>query len=113
MLRFYDSDGLFNGIVDNVSSDDNFYYVYGVLHSPEYRQKYVTIYKKIYHGFHYCMIKKKYVAIGRQLAELHLNYEKQPIWEGIQVEITGESPNYYVKKMKHPKKGYVGHNYFQ
>lgn len=101
----YESDGLFNGIVDNVSSDDNFYYVYGVLHSPEYRQKYSNDLQKDLPRIPLLYDQEKYVAIGRQLAELHLNYEKQPIWEGIQVEITGESPNYYVKKMKHPKKG--------
>ncbi|EOD9341225.1 type ISP restriction/modification enzyme [Listeria monocytogenes] len=47
--------------------------------------------------------KAKYVEIGCKLADLHLNYENQPVWEGIEVEII--KPNYRVKKMKHPKKG--------
>ena len=47
--------------------------------------------------------KEKYVEIGRELADLHLNYEDQPIWEGVEVEIS--KPDYRVKKMKHPKKG--------
>lgn len=47
--------------------------------------------------------KEKYLEIGSKLADLHLNYEDQPIWEGVEVEIS--KPNYLVKKMKHPKKG--------
>lgn len=44
---------------------------------------------------------EEYVEIGRKLADLHLNYEDQPIWDGVEVEIS--KPDYRVKKMKHPK----------
>ena len=47
--------------------------------------------------------KDKYFEIGRKLSDLHLNYENQPIWDGVEVEIS--QPDYRVKKMKHPKKG--------
>ena len=47
--------------------------------------------------------KEKYIKIGKELADLHLNYENQPICEGIDVQIS--ELNYRVKKMKHPKKG--------
>ncbi len=30
-----------------------------------------------------------------------MNYEDQPIWDGVEVEIS--KPDYRVKKMKHPK----------
>lgn len=100
----YEIDGMFAGRTDNIVSDDEFYYVYGVLHSPEYRQKYANDLQKSLPRIPLLKNKEKFVEIGRKLADLHLNYEHQPIWEG--VTITGEdSGNFKVKKMKHPKKG--------
>lgn len=99
----YEKDGLLNGKVDNVSNDEDFYYVYGVLHSPEYRHKYANDLLKDLPRIPILNNKEKYIKIGRKLAKLHLNYENQPIWEGVQIEFTSDSPNYYVKKMKHPK----------
>lgn len=84
-------------------ANDEFYYVYGVLHSPEYRENYASDLQKDLPRIPLLKNKAKYVEIGCKLADLHLNYENQPVWEGIEVEIT--KPNYRVKKMKHPKKG--------
>ena len=101
----YENDGLFKGKVDNISGDDEFYYVYGVLHSPDYRLKYANDLQKDLPRIPLLRDKDKYVAIGRQLADLHLNYENQPNWEGVQVETTSKIPSYYVTKMKHPRRG--------
>ncbi|MGX6965082.1 type ISP restriction/modification enzyme, partial [Tetragenococcus halophilus] len=49
--------------------------------------------------------KEKYVEIGRRLYNLHLNYENQPSWSGVELVISNSNPNYSVTKMKHPKKG--------
>jgi predicted helicase len=63
---------------DQVTKDDIFYYVYGVLHDPGYRAKYAADLKKMLPhiptpdsatGF------ATVAEIGRQLSELHVNYE--------------------------------------
>lgn len=46
----------------------------------------------------------KFSKAGRALAELHINYESVPPYEGVQV--TGESSGFFtVEKMRYPKKG--------
>ena len=64
---------------DNISEDDLFYYVYGVLHHQGYRTKYANDLKKEAARiplaanpaeFH------KFAQAGRQLADLHVNYEQ-------------------------------------
>ena len=85
------------------SLDDVFYYVYAILHSPTYRSKYANDLQKSLPRIPLLKNKETYVEIGHKLADLHLNYEDQPIWDGVEVEIS--KPDYRVKKMKHPKKG--------
>lgn len=41
----------------------------------------------------------------KKLVTLHLNYENQPSWDGVEVEVNSSNPSYKVTKMKHPKKG--------
>ncbi|WP_285006208.1 DEAD/DEAH box helicase [Lactococcus formosensis] len=86
-----------------LSDEDLIYYVYAVLNSKEYKTRFEDeLYKKIPH-IPLLKYKEKYVEIGRKLADIHLNYEDQPRWEGVEVEI--DENNYHVTKMKHPKKG--------
>lgn len=92
-----------NTFHNGLSEEDGFYYIYGVLHSSEYRQKYDSDLKKAMPRIPILKSKEKYIEIGEKLADLHLNYENQPTWGGVEVEIS--EPNYRVKKMKHPKKG--------
>ena len=85
-----------------ISKDDIFYYIYGILHSHDYRERYANNLGKelpriprvaTFEQF------KAFVEAGRKLADLHLNYESQPEFSG--VEIKGEgSGNYYVTQMK-------------
>ncbi|SEM73746.1 Predicted helicase [Mesobacillus persicus] len=100
----YEESGLFNGRVDNVSGDDEFYYVYAVLHTPAYRQKYANDLRKALPRIPLLKNKEKYVEIGRKLTDLHLNYEDQPSWPEVELQLTGSTPNYRVDKMKHKKK---------
>lgn len=86
-----------------LTEEETFYYIYGILHSVQYRQKYFNDLQKTLPRIPLLKNKEKYVEIGRELADLHLNYENKPIWEGVDVQIS--EPNYRVKKMKHPKKG--------
>lgn len=65
-------------IGDQVSKDDVFDYVYGVLHDPDYRTRYAADLKKMLPHIPTpdSAERFKHVAnIGRQLADLHVNYE--------------------------------------
>lgn len=101
----YDDNKLFSDKIDNISSKEDFYYVYGVLHSTEYREKYANDLKKALPRIPLLKDKEKYIEIGRKLADLHLNYEYQPNWDGVEAIISNDNPSYKVEKMKHPKKG--------
>ena len=96
---------------DNVNSssnlglerDDTFAYVYGLLSSPEYQQKYANDLKKDLARIPVVAEKEKYVEIGKKLMDLHINYEEVPIYEGVQI-VARENSSYVVKKMKFGKK---------
>jgi len=64
---------------DQVTKDGIFYYVYGVLHDPDYRTRYVADLKKMLPHIPTPESAERFTHvgdIGRQLAELHLNYEE-------------------------------------
>jgi predicted helicase len=63
-----------------VTKEDIFYYVYGILHSPEYRKTFANDLKKMLPRLP--LVEKPadfwdFSHAGRQLAGLHLNYEDQ------------------------------------
>ncbi|MGX6965075.1 DEAD/DEAH box helicase, partial [Tetragenococcus halophilus] len=62
----------------NISEEDVHYYVYGVLNSASYINKYKNELKKDFPHIPLLKDKEKYVEIGRRLYNLHLNYENQP-----------------------------------
>ncbi|EME8211149.1 DEAD/DEAH box helicase [Enterococcus hirae] len=100
----YEQDGLFEGKLDNVSNDMDFYYIYGILHSEEYRIKYDNDLQKALPRIPEVKDKEKYVEIGRKLADLHLNYEDIPAYGGVNIRFKSDNPSFKVKKMKHPKR---------
>lgn len=86
-----------------LSLDDTFAYVYGVLNSKDYQEKYANDLKKDLARIPIVKNKEKYVEVGQKLMDLHLNYEEVPVYEG--VEITPlVNPNYKVTKMRFAKK---------
>ena len=86
-----------------LSLDDTFAYVYGVLNSPEYQQKYANDLKKDLARIPIVKYKDKYVEIGKALMDIHLNYEEFPTYDDVIISATS-SPSYKVKKMKFAKK---------
>ena len=83
----------------DVSKEDIFYYVYGFLHLPSYREKFSAELKKSLPRIILTPDAKKFWQLsraGRNLAKIHLNYESQP---PAQVEIIG-SGDFRVKKMR-------------
>lgn len=85
------------------SLDDTFAYVYGLLNSPEYQQKYANDLKKDLARIPVVAEKEKYVEIGKKLIDLHINYEEVPVYEGVTIDAS-ENPSYKVEKMKFAKK---------
>lgn len=86
-----------------LSLDDTFAYVYGLLNSPEYQQKYANDLKKDLARIPLVAEKEKYVEIGKKLMDLHINYEEVPVYEGVTIDAS-ENPSYKVEKMKFAKK---------
>lgn len=88
----------------NVSKEDIFYYVYGFLHSPEYREMFANDLKKMLPRLPLVDDVKDFWAFsnaGRKLAELHLNYETVPAFDG--ATVTGNDSGFYkVEKMRFP-----------
>jgi len=110
-----------------LSKEDIFYYVYGFLHSPQYRETFASDLKKMLPRLPLVEDVRDFWAFskaGRALAELHLNYEN--IWNGVwgmgygavvlynplniadtlkQANVEEiEYLNYRVEKMRFPKK---------
>lgn len=65
---------------ESITKEDIFYYVYGVLHSPEYRERYAADLKKVLPRIPYAPDFKAFSQAGRELADLHLNYETVEPW---------------------------------
>ncbi len=58
-----------------ISKEDIFYYVYGVLHSLEYKQRFAANLKKMLPRIPFTEDFWTFSKAGRELAEWHLNYE--------------------------------------
>ncbi|MBQ7706014.1 MAG: DEAD/DEAH box helicase [Selenomonadaceae bacterium] len=85
---------------DAVTKEDIFYYVYGFLHLPSYREKFSADLKKSLPRIFLVNEPRKFWQLakaGRELAEIHLNYERQPA-ANVEVIQTGE--NYRVEKLR-------------
>ena len=95
-----------------ITKEDIFFYVYALLHHPEYRERYEDDLKKMLPhipraaGFH------TYASVGRELADLHVNYERVEPYPSVQEEANLHAPadsweRYRIgeRKMRFPKLG--------
>lgn len=82
----------------NISREDVFYYVYGLLHSKSYIDKYAADLVKDIPRIPFVEHFEEYIAAGKQLANLHLNYEKVDIYP-MSID-RKENYNYSVTKMR-------------
>ena len=87
-----------------LSLDDTFAYVYGLLNSRDYQEKYANDLKKDLARIPIARHKGKYVEVGKALMDLHLNYEEVPVYEDVDIQLPAQ-PSYKVTKMKFIKKG--------
>ena len=95
-----------------ITKEDIFFYVYALLHHPEYQERYADDLKKMLPhipraaGFH------TYSSVGRELADLHVNYERVEPYPSVQEEASLHAPadpweRYRIgeRKMRFPKLG--------
>lgn len=88
-----------------ISKEDLFYYVYGLLHSEDYRKEFAADLKKMLPRIplvEKASDFKAFMKAGRALAELHLHYEDEEPPEGVIVE--KEADDYHVTKMRFGEK---------
>ena len=96
----------------SITKEDIFYYTYGILHSPDYRERFADNLSKelpripavkSYADF------RRFAQAGRELAELHIGYEKVEPWPARLLFARGVSdlrPEHFkVTKMKYGTKG--------
>lgn len=118
--RYIRHDGITNWILKtarkqygkNVQKEDIFYYVYGLLHSPDYRKTFTTDLKKSLPRLP--LVDKAedfwtFSKAGRELAELHLNYETIEPYPYCNIKSEaftkeGDFKTYRVQKMRFGKK---------
>lgn len=102
---FQSNDNMNQAFADKLglSLDDTFAYVYGLLNSKEYQEKYANDLKKDLARIPIVKNKEKYVEVGKALMNLHINYEEVPVYDGVNIEIS-DQPSYKVTKMKFAKK---------
>ena len=81
----------------NLSDKELFAYLYGLFHSPDYRQQFYN--HLMYEPPRFCLIKKQqhfteFRRIGQKLLDLHLNYETWPItaWYGCEEQLKRSKP---------------------
>jgi predicted helicase len=87
-----------------VTKEDIFYYVYGFLHSPDYRIRFASDLKKALPRIPLAEKPTDFWAFskaGRELAELHINYETV---EPYPLEEHGSGTDLRVEKMRFPSK---------
>lgn len=119
MDRYVRKDGVTDWILNTarkqygykVMKEDIFYYVYGLLHSPDYRTTFATDLKKSLPRLP--LVEKAddfwtFSKAGRELADLHLNYETIEPYRKCIVSFApltnkGDKMNYHVEKMRFGK----------
>jgi predicted helicase len=95
---------------ESITKEDLFYYIYGLLHSPDYRERYADNLSKELPRIPCVKSAADFWAFskaGRALAELHLNYETGKPYP-VKIDSGGKTlsdADYRVEKMKYGKQG--------
>lgn len=95
---------------EKITKEDIFYYVYGLLHSPTYRERYADNLTKELPRIPRVKDPKDFFAFskaGRALADLHIGYEKvkpYPV-KLVTTKTLSKPEHYYVTQMKYAKSG--------
>lgn len=90
---------------DEISKEDIFYYTYGVLHSPDYRERYADNLGKELPRIPRVSKAADFWAFskaGREFGDLHVGFEQVPEYAKATVELPSKS-NFLVEKMRFGK----------
>ena len=89
---------------DTITKWDIFHYNYGLLHYPDYREKYRSNLKRDLPHIPFAQDFWGFANAGAQLADIHVNYESAPKYDGLKyIETPGMPINWRVEKMKFSK----------
>ena len=84
-----------------ISKWDIFHYNYGLLHHPTYREKYEMNLKRDLPHIPFAEDFWGFATAGAQLADLHVNYESAPKYDGLRsIETPGMPIDWRVEKMR-------------
>jgi len=93
---------------ESFTKEDLFYYIYGILHSPDYRERYADSLSKELPRIPRVRQARDFQAFsraGRALADLHLHYETvTPYPLALQTQGTLRDADYRVEKMRFAKR---------
>ncbi len=86
---------------DTITKRDIFHYNYGLLHHPAYREKYQMNLKRDLPHIPFAKDFWGFAKAGAALADLHVNYESAPKYDGLKYIVTeGMKVDWDVEKMK-------------
>ena len=89
---------------DTITKWDIFHYTYALLHHPIYREKYEKNLKRDLPHIPFAEDFWRFAAAGAQLADLHVNYESVPKYDGLKyIETPGMRVDWRVEKMRFSK----------
>lgn len=91
-----------------ITKEDVFYYVYGILHSPEYKTRFAADLKKMLPRIPFAQDFWAFTKAGRELAKWHLNYETlkpYPLKEESSVSKLEPNKHFKVDSMRFGKNG--------
>ena len=89
---------------NTISKWDIFHYTYGLLHHPDYRERYEMNLKRDLPHIPFAEDFWAFAAAGAQLADLHVNYETQPEYDKLEpIETPGMQVDLRVERMKFSK----------
>ncbi|MHA6668594.1 DEAD/DEAH box helicase [Homoserinimonas sp. A447] len=87
----------------DVTKDDVYFYLYGLLHSADYREQFEDDLKKMLPRIPKVKAFRTFSDAGRKLSELHLSYEKTELYPLDEQRTVNSS--YRVEKMRYAKTG--------
>lgn len=86
-----------------ITADDIFYYIYGILHSEDYRTRYANNLMKELPRIPRVKNFEQFVAFrdaGKELADLHVNFESVATYKGVNIVKKQGTVSYRVTQMK-------------
>ena len=89
---------------NTITKRDIFHYTYGLLHHPDYRERYQENLKRDLPHIPFAEDFWRFANAGKRLADLHVNYESQPEYDKLDpIETPNMQVDFSVERMKFSK----------